>query len=1199
MLQRNSPKRLSLGRRKSTSSVQHKHEPIDPEISRQQAQTAATLAFARANARKSTDSGISRNNSTATNRDRQPLSRQNSTASENEPSAIRRQHSVRFAGPHAVPRRQAIAKRSSQHSVAPQGSSGNLRPRAVTTDAPVPAQYRPPSRSSSIGKASIGKGTSASYVTAVAYDEYYTKEDDVASTPSSYRRIRKSKSMFSPLQAPAVYYSNGTPDSRVTREDSFVDQSPKSLYLRTPRSMSFLRGGRDHILPGTRQRNDAAVQMARDKFLHNVEQQRLKAQPSFLFRSRRAREEKPFKKSLRSSSNGYGVSVGSNNSTPAPKESGFKVKARRASAKIKNKLKRVFGKEPKENVVIPDQQVEALGTHVQKYNGNSNHMHGNSMEFPQSDDPTVSEVTSRMPSIHAVASDQQLRSSSASMRSMRSEAQSDKSRVTSWATTTNNNTISSLTRAQNEAERREQQRLSIINEYGTHHTSATFARRPVANQTAAHSTSITSKSGNVMVHTTPPVSTTVDSARVYSALMKRLDENSPKAKLEAQRKSSVDSFISPKKVPPRSSSVDRKKRNSSRSRGPPTIRRVPSDFKLGDDDQSSNSGGSVRRHPQRSSSREKYDERLQGSSMQERAWPIPRPGDGSGIREYDDVFSPDHRVHEATSYDSRDSSQVYQTSSQNHQHKKTAKPHDGESQYSSQLSLDQRLSPQAQATGDEPIVAEKTRKPLRDSRSTYFGSDAVTLRKTTSPYRRALAEKDYNPPVVTGNTPVRTSPLRNRPRLLSAGKENVNPDSPVRGDVERGTYTESIYSRTTSGQTPTASNSNLVLPMSQHPGMTIAKVGTGDAVILERATYKPTHPGSGYRKTPSISANDWQGWMSDQIAVFEQDQNEDSVNTVIYALPSAPTSAPHTGAHVREKAQIYDDESDDSDDQRFSTVSELRGPLKHSIQISHTGPTEDAIAHVEEPAKITYMAGEMPQRNISNFINQLYMQNGPSRQNEKNSGVNREASSEHAPKQQPLPLKPILKKPSTVSLAEARSSTVPTPPPMPPRSPLKQMQRGSTGSRTPSVKSYNFGEGSTRGRERNVLHKRNTSQSTLRSIKTPSGAGENMKGNGSQATLRTIDTPAKLVKKNGLASTATGSIRSQKIRDHENVRVEVREFDALGTGAAGPTGSTSLEAYDAQQVGSKRMVDLFLSNRRRHITGSSEESSGRSEGVFL
>jgi hypothetical protein len=198
MLRRHSSRRVD--RRKSTSSAHSKHDSIDPELARHHAQVAATLAFNRALDKGNADahhraSGLS--HSYRPSDHQPPLKRESPSVALHH--GIKRQQSVRFAGPDAVQRRPSLATRASNPTLQAKASTRTLRPIAMTTHAPVPATYRPPSRSSSIGKATTNR-----FMATNALDEYYTKEDDVASTPSSYRRIRRTKSMFSPLKAPAA-----------------------------------------------------------------------------------------------------------------------------------------------------------------------------------------------------------------------------------------------------------------------------------------------------------------------------------------------------------------------------------------------------------------------------------------------------------------------------------------------------------------------------------------------------------------------------------------------------------------------------------------------------------------------------------------------------------------------------------------------------------------------------------------------------------------------------------------------------------------------------------------------------------------------------------------------------------------------------------------------------------------------------------
>ena len=1156
MLRRNSSNRLS--RRKSTSSVQSKHESIDPEVARQHAQAAATLAFARAQRRNSTDmchggGGHPRNQITSSQQDGQPFSQQTNNVNP-EDRTVKRQHSVRFAGPNAVQRRQSISTRATQTSVTAKDSCATLRPTAITTNAPVPAAYRPPSRSSSIGKASIGKATAESFATALtAYDEYYIREDDVASTPSSYRRIRRSKSLFSPLQAPDVFYTNGTPDrpdsSYVGGRNSLSTSQtpptkPSQAPLRAPKSMSFLRGGRDLTTSALRERNDVAVQMARDRFFHQTAQQRLREQPSFLFRSRAQKEEKPFRKSVRSSSsNSYGMPVASANQNQPPKDSGLKDKARRASRNIKSKLKRVFGFGNEAPVAIPNQQVAARETHVREYCGDPDLTHESFNNIPRPDEAALSRVASRVPSFHAASSTQQLRSHTGSVKSTKSDHSDDRSRVTSWNSTGVNTITSQGARTQFE---REQQRLSIINEHGTHVSSSSFNRPRLS-------------AGHVPAQSVGPV----DSARVYSALMKRLDENSPQAKLEAARRASVESFTAQKQVPPRGSSVS----TSHGNRTPATIRQVPPT-----DSSNSSRGGELEDHDHHwvradSFHAARAEDIFGNVGTHVHRWVTADPLREARMRNEDDVFSPK---------DSIDNKENFSVNLNRGRRGSTASASGLSRQASTKTSYytvpeNYGLTPQELAHHNEPIV--QGTKALRETRSTFFGGSNFTIARTASPFRRALAEGEYSSAVVTADTsaPARSpslrSPLFLRPETAPVPQVEIYEDQ----DGEKA-YTESIYSRTTSGQTPAAANSALSLPLSEDvPDMPFRNSGVGDVVILDRTTYRPAMQGSScHRITSSAGSTEWKKWMSSEVAKLERaKENTNSRSYVNYTLPSMPKS--FNVGHVRESAQINDDDTEIAQ-RKVSTVKQPLGIIQKNPNI----------------------------------------QNAPL-------------------------LKPILKNRSTTSLIENIDATqlntssipIPPPPPIPVRSPLRPKQSKSSlhsistinTCRTASAPNSAVKISSLSGR--NLLQKRNGSSTTLRSVISAKGA----------------ETPAKLLKRNGrptaspyLANTpspggglsaagekqfgsasprqfGSASTRSRTPYhtpgmgtrgNRENVRVEEKEesdeiYGSEGAGLMGPSiwgERQSLKELDAQALGSKRMVDLFLSSRRRRIAGGSEESGG-------
>ena len=1154
MLRRNNSNRLS--RSKSTSSVRSKHDSIDPEVARHHAHTAATLAFARAQERSSTDmshsGGLSRSNTGNRNpRDHQPLSQQTNNIQSDQ--VIRRQQSVRFVGPNAVQRRHSIGTRAGT-TLQPKASSATLRPMAMTTSAPVPAAYRPPSRSSSIGKASLSKGTAASFITANAFDEYYTREDDIASTPSSYRRIRKSKSMFSPLKAPSVFYTNGTPErpesswtgGQYSVSNSQTPQSqPPRARLRAPKSMSFLRGRRDQAAPG--ERNDAAVQLARDRFFHETAQQRLREQPSFLFRSKAQRQEKPFRKSVRSGSgNSLGNAVASSNQIQAPKEYSLKDAARKASKSFKKTLRRVFGRSKDESVAVPNQQVDARETHVRGHNCDPCSTHETFVNIPRPDEAAMSRVASRIPSIHRAGSNQQLRSQNGSVKSSKSitslsDHGDDKSRATSWNSTGVNTIASQNTKIQHE---REQHRLSIINENGSHVASSSFTRPRISNQFSAYPTlHPPNKSAG---HSPSQLPGPVDSARVYSALMKRLDENSPKTRLESSRKASLESVGNPTQIPVRSSSV-----NSSRgNRTPATIRQVyPEDSSNGS--QSRQSSGHDHYWVRADSIKSAKAEDIFGYTGEHvHQWMVADSLRES--READDVFSPNSASKNKENIPiRRHQSQIQNTSPLALSRQTSTKT----SYHTVPESFG--LTPQEIALRNEPIIPSN--RGLREARSTFFGGTTHTIARTTSPFRRAMEEGSYSNSVSDKAIPTRLSQLRN-PLYLG-------PDSAIILDRDQSSeknYSDSEYSRTTSGQNP-ATGISAVSPSpneAKMPEMPFKNTGTGAAVILERATYRPalSNPNA-HRLTSSAGSTEWKTWMSSEVAKLERaKENHNPAPYVNYALPTMPKSF-HAG-HVRESAQI----SDDSVEIAQRKVSGVKQPLRMVQQQQSNVPT----------------------------------------------------------------LRPILKKPSTVSLVEnmepgpsTSKIPIPPPPPLPNPSPLRPVRSNpSPHSAGHDVIAYTTNASNSAVKisslsGKNLLHKRNGSQSTLRSTKS------------TNASIKSLETPAKLVKRHGRPGTAHatpspgGGLTAEKqygsssthsryrtpgmMASKENLRVDVSNrsckeigrdeeediYGIKGTGLLGPR--MSVTESDAQAMGSKQMVDLFLSSRRRRIAGGSEDSGA----VFL
>ncbi|KAH8594030.1 hypothetical protein B0O99DRAFT_595743 [Bisporella sp. PMI_857] len=1195
MLPRNNTTRLGVSRRKSTSSVQSKHEPLDPEVARHHAQAAATLAFNRGQERRSADIG------------RPGLLRHDSTASQGPQAGypkdagqtLRRQQSVRFVGPDGIRYRQSVGSRPSHATLDSKPSSATLRPMAMTTNAPVPAAYRPPSRGSSIGKSSIKRGGQDSYVAATAvFDEYYTRQDDVASTPSSYRRIRKSKSMFAPLKAPRIYYPNGSSEKAETVYSGFETPQPSPSQLRAPKSMSFLRGGRELA----QKSNDQAVQLARDRFFHDAEQQRLREQPSFLFRSKSDKEQASFRKSVRSSSMNSAPpkSSGQTHSIKSGKGSGLKDKARKISRNMKNKIKKAFSRN-KGTVTIPDQQVLATVTHVREYNSDPEIKFEGLIDVPYPDGTALLRVASRSGSLYEATSDPKMETHISSLTS--SSYRSDKSRVTSWNNTSAENTINSQTTRNNIGDsQRELQRLSVINENGTHVSAAAFHRPKVDHHSAYPAVHRPSKN---VAHVPPPPPVGVDSARVYSALMKRLDQNSPRAKLEASRKGSTDSFVAPTYVPQRADSAN--------SGTPATIRHVPES----NDGSRPNSACSNQHQWVRTDSiySARAEDAFGYTGTHAHQWTQADSLREARMREEDDVFSPKAIPKPFQEIDA--GAQKDRTIS-------ILSSLTKDSFHTVQESL--ALSPQDIARQIEPI----TQPIIRESRSTFFGgSPSFTIGRTPSPLRRAMATGSYNPQVVKGgqsNLVCNSSKQYQQYQLA-----HVDGGSAGQNDVGSGiSYSESIYSRTTGRRTP-APDSTLSLPFQhrrplQPPPTT---PNSGYVAMIDHAVYQPTMPTSVGHQTPSSTGSvEWKKWMSSEVSKLEKAKENASpaASYINYALPTMPKS--FQVSHIRERTQIVSSSDEevaetakDAErmlqeiaDRNLSTEQDLMGNRRPSIgqrtnvERSHTsGKPPLGLLHQNIP-QLAPPGAAILKPILKNRSNVSLTENiDPSRANEQHPPI---------PPPPPIPdrssLRPLATKPSQTSLRS--ENTISTP---------------GTGKSPASVAKTSSMSG------RSLLHKRNNSATTLKSVKSVN-----------------VNTPAKLTKKNRKVSQASSVIlpesadaeiefrpssasnkslsrsisrartpgadwstisklntpnhnRSAKL-DRSGMKPGDDHADDIygtdGAGLLGPetneplmTGANSSRGGNmasAQQIGSKRMVEMFLSSRRRRmVSGSGSDGS--------
>ena len=480
MLSRSSSdKSHAVRRTKSASSVAQRtrapaQDGIDPETARKHAVTAANIAMGRAMERKSaelrrsvelvgTNSILHKSNSTSATRSR--ATRLNSAAE------LRRQRSV--------------------------------------------LRQRDPSLTSS----SLPREGLVFEPTAVPPINDFGMPNGYGSTPSSYRRLRKAKSMLTTNRRALTIQSFAPKKPRNQPHTISGRSSTAALGMR--RSLSFLKGSSRSNKPSSRtdhdsQYNDAAIKLARDQFLHDLEEQRAKSGTSFSLASRIKRHQKPIRKTVRSKKSViYGETITSEAESMADRTFPRRSRVRSLSLSIKTSVMRIFTRSSGTKDEMPVQQLEASRPHFKDYGNQS--LADMSSEFLSE---LIPEIPPRARLRYPTPSDQRLgmlnklelllpnNDASRSSESLTNT----QSRLSSWTDSSVNGALS-----QPPIDRK---RLSIIQEHGgpyhpsssagRHLDSISLFKRPIQNHSNGNDS---------------PAS--VDSQRVYSALMRRIGETEP------------------------------------------------------------------------------------------------------------------------------------------------------------------------------------------------------------------------------------------------------------------------------------------------------------------------------------------------------------------------------------------------------------------------------------------------------------------------------------------------------------------------------------------------------------------------------------------------------------------------------------------------------------------------------------------------
>lgn len=503
-------------RAKSTPSVRPRStahttpSANDAETIHQQALTAANLAFERANERELVQKA--------------PSGQDTISKTNNDGPRLSKRQSVRFTGPTAIPsRNRSITRREA--------------PGYGTSYHPYENQLQ--SQSQKI-EPSISSNNKTSNALPQPIGEF--GESDNASVPSSYRRLRKAKSMFSPGKAPSAVFSDGLSYRRHFHRQSLQSSNDYHEPLRVPdprlrKSYSFLRGVTDRISTSSRQyaANDAAIQLARDQYLRQLEQQRLTEQPSFLGLGNGRKSQKAFRRTVRTTStNSYGSATASPlASAELPKIKDLGHKARSLSQTIKKRFKRVFKRSSDTEDTIPVQQIKATHPHYGDYISTADGKEQRYPPVPEPDAELLLRVGSRESVTYTAPTFVDRGGRPGSIRSSHSDDNETdgKSRVTSWTDSTAANTI-------NMAQTLERKRLSIIKEDGGPHQPSSSAH-----QYEGKSDGYTSFRQPVRQSSAGRVSGPLDTQRIFSALQKKINENN-------REESGTDSSSGYQKVQP-------------------------------------------------------------------------------------------------------------------------------------------------------------------------------------------------------------------------------------------------------------------------------------------------------------------------------------------------------------------------------------------------------------------------------------------------------------------------------------------------------------------------------------------------------------------------------------------------------------------------------------------------------------------------
>lgn len=745
-------------------------QTIDPLTARQHAVAAASYAFEHAQGGQWQTSAPS------------PV--------KDKEKRLGRRQSVRFTGPNATDKRDIqITKR-----MAPSDNANNDGHRGPI-HAPHILDEAQPRRSES-------------YLSNLptSQDEYDGFR--ISSLPSSYQKLRKSKSMLSPRSHPPAILAGGSAQKSAQANRAHPAPSP-----RLRKSFSFVRDS-DNTSTHTDQHRiqDIAVQIARDRFRRQAENQPSEDNSCSVPSGKTQKTQKAFRRTVRTgSTNSYGSAVVSATPLSADRitKRGFGNKARSLSMSLKNRFKQVFSRTSAAEEAFPVQQVDAgrlhFGDSISPSSGVDQQYH----PVPSPNHEIVRKTLSRESMLIDVPEILDKPPDPGSTRSVRSDddiSNNTRSRATSWTNSTATNTITS-------SQIKDKKRLSIIQENGGPYQPSSPIRHYGDLGSLFHqpfrSNSVGARAG-------------IDSRRIYSAIQKRIDES--------------------KRNAPSSEEIE-----------PVTETAAEND------------------------SFQPFDTERVSLSSHIMATASP------------DIIVQGHRAR------MRKSAEFASRTVLSDDIAIPAKEGLIDQDYQQKLSgMPIGLTPQQIAKRNESGIPSPKR-PLREVKSTFFPSSTRIERSNTSPYRRAMhssvegesgtdrAMKSYGYIESTG------SPLR-----------RITPGS---ARIITSARTESIYSRTSSGDTPKPEKSSLSLATSAGG----AEAGTAVIITTRTRRYGKSLSPLRQRSNSSLrSSVDWQQVMAPPFA--SESPGDENMKVLI-------TSTSKENGHTRVNAQIHED------DMRFGSLA--------------------------------------------------------------------------------------------------------------------------------------------------------------------------------------------------------------------------------------------------------------------------------------